>query len=61
MTVDLIQTKTRQFAKRQRTWLHNQLDLEWLEVAPDEAPATTAGRILSKLSNTAPAVGPLAK
>lgn len=61
MTVDLIQTKTRQFAKRQRTWLHNQLDLEWLEVAPDEAPATTAGRILSKLSSTAPAVGPLAK
>jgi tRNA dimethylallyltransferase len=60
MTVDLIQTKTRQFAKRQRTWLHNQLDLEWLEVAPDEAPANTAERILSKLTTESPA-GPTAE
>ena len=49
VTVDLIQTRTRQFAKRQRTWLHGQLDLQWLEVSEKETAETTAERIADQL------------
>ena len=62
-TVDLIQTRTRQFAKRQRTWLHQQLDLHWLEVSEKESPETTAERVVQQLAsktiNTPPSAGPL--
>jgi tRNA dimethylallyltransferase len=48
-TVERVQTKTRQFAKRQMTWMQGQLDLAWLEVGTNESPATTAERILQTL------------
>ena len=49
MTLDLIQTRTRQFAKRQRTWLHRQLDLEWIGVDEEDEAPKIADRILQRL------------
>lgn len=51
-TVERVQTKTRQFAKRQMTWMQGQLDLAWLEVGTNESPAQTAERILRTLPPT---------
>ncbi len=36
-TIELVKIKTRQFAKRQMTWFRRQLDLEWIELKPDDA------------------------
>lgn len=49
-TVEQVQAKTRQFSRRQRTWMQGQLDLEWLEVGANEAAAVTAERIMARLS-----------
>jgi tRNA dimethylallyltransferase len=35
-TINLVKTKTRQFAKRQLTWFRAQKNLEWIELKPDE-------------------------
>jgi tRNA dimethylallyltransferase len=40
-TRDLIVRENRQYAKRQRTWLRKEPDLEWFE-GPGESPATIA-------------------
>jgi len=48
-TVELVKIRTRQFAKRQATWFHGQLDLAWLEVEPSESPADTAARLAAML------------
>lgn len=45
-TIALVKQKTRQFAKRQVTWLRHQLPVRWLEVTPGELPAITTQRIL---------------
>jgi tRNA dimethylallyltransferase len=37
--------RTRQLAKRQMTWFSHQADVHWVEVTPDDAPATTAERV----------------
>ena len=50
MTLDLIQTRTRQFAKRQRTWMHGQLDLDWIVAEPEDTAPAIADRILSRLT-----------
>jgi tRNA dimethylallyltransferase len=47
--VALIKTRTRQLARRQMTWFRREPGLQWLTVAVDESPATTATRILEKL------------
>lgn len=49
-TVEQVQAKTRQFSRRQRTWMQGQLDLEWLEVGAKEPAAVTAERIMARLS-----------
>ena len=36
-TVELVKSRTRQFAKRQLTWFRRQLDPEWIELQPDES------------------------
>jgi tRNA dimethylallyltransferase len=36
-TIELVKTKTRQFAKRQMTWFRRQLDLKWIELPPQES------------------------
>jgi len=51
-TIELVQTRTRQFSKRQHTWFENQLDLDWLEVPEDEPPTTTAQRIVRRLTES---------
>ncbi len=51
-TIELVQTRTRQFSKRQHTWFENQLDLDWLEVPEDEPPTTTAQRIVRRLAES---------
>jgi tRNA dimethylallyltransferase len=48
-TIERVQTKTRQFAKRQLTWMQIQMDLEWLDVRSDEASSKTADRILDSI------------
>lgn len=48
-TIELVKTKTRQLAKRQATWFRGQMDLDWLELSPGEAPAETARRLSSRL------------
>jgi tRNA dimethylallyltransferase len=35
-TVELVKSRTRQFAKRQLTWFRRQLGPEWIELRPDE-------------------------
>ena len=45
-TVALIQTKTRQYAKRQRTWFRQQPGLRWVSVAELEDPQQTAVALL---------------
>jgi len=37
-TIELVKSRTRQFAKRQLTWFRRQLDPEWIELEPDEPP-----------------------
>jgi tRNA dimethylallyltransferase len=37
-TIELVKIRTRQFAKRQLTWFHRQLDPEWIELKPDDSP-----------------------
>ena len=44
-TIELVKTKTRQFAKRQLTWFHRQLDPEWIELQPEESPEKIAQKI----------------
>jgi tRNA dimethylallyltransferase len=44
-TVELVKTKTRQFAKRQMTWFRNQLPVQWLDVDPRADLAKVADTI----------------
>jgi tRNA dimethylallyltransferase len=46
-TIELVKTRTRQFAKRQMTWFKRQLSLQWLELSPDDEAKALAERILS--------------
>lgn len=45
-TVSLIKRKTWHYARRQRTWFHNQLTVQSLPVESDESAERTAERIL---------------
>lgn len=54
-TIELVKVRTRQFAKRQRTWFRREPRLTWLSVAPDEAPQTTAERVLEAVRASVPA------
>jgi len=44
-TVELVKTRTRQFAKRQMTWFHRQLAVDWISLEPHEDAAQVAERI----------------
>lgn len=46
-TVELVKTRTRQFAKRQLTWFRRHARAKWVEARPDEAAAEVARRILA--------------
>ena len=40
-TVALVKLRTRQYAKRQRTWFRHQARVAWIEISPDETIAET--------------------
>ena len=44
-TIELVKSRTRQFAKRQLTWFRRQLDPEWIELKPDESLEKYASKI----------------
>ncbi len=46
-TIALVQTRTRQFARRQMTWFRRQATANWLAVSREEAPELTARRVLA--------------
>jgi tRNA dimethylallyltransferase len=53
-TIDLVKQRTRQYAKRQITWFRNQLQLEWIDVAPEMTPDQIAGEILLRIEPDQP-------
>jgi tRNA dimethylallyltransferase len=44
-TIELVKSRTRQFAKRQLTWFRRQLDPEWIGLKPDESPEKCVQKI----------------
>jgi tRNA dimethylallyltransferase len=44
-TIELVKSRTRQFAKRQLTWFRRQLDPAWIELKPDESLEKCARKI----------------
>jgi tRNA dimethylallyltransferase len=46
-TIDLVKIRTRQFAKRQRTWFRALSECRSIPVAPDEKPEAIARRIVA--------------
>lgn len=56
-TIELVKIRTRQFAKRQRTWFEGQMDLTWIDVANRESATETGQKILAALSITDVATG----
>ncbi len=51
--VEWVKIRTRQFAKRQKTWFRGQLDLRWIAVGSQESPVETADRIEAALQKPA--------
>ena len=49
-TIELVKTKTRQFAKRQRSWFRNQMTCETVEWAADEPVDACCDRLLGRIS-----------
>lgn len=48
-TIALVKQRTRQFAKRQRTWFRGQMPLRWVEVCPGAGASEVADRIITEL------------
>ena len=44
-TIELVKIKTRQFAKRQMTWFKRQLNLQWIDLGPNQAFAAIVEKI----------------
>jgi len=51
-TIELVKSRTRQFAKRQLTWFRRQIDAEWIELKPDESLDDCLRKIQSGFSST---------
>jgi tRNA dimethylallyltransferase len=51
-TIELVKSRTRQFAKRQLTWFRRQLDPEWIELNPDETPENCLLKIQRETPST---------
>ncbi len=54
-TIELVKTKTRQFAKRQMTWFRRQLGVKWISANPRDDAETLAGRIQPHAKESNPA------
>jgi tRNA dimethylallyltransferase len=48
-TIELVKSRTRQFAKRQLTWFRRQLAPEWIELKPDESLETAVESLRQNL------------
>jgi tRNA dimethylallyltransferase len=48
-TIELVKSRTRQFAKRQLTWFRRQLAPEWIELKPDETLDKRARKICEEI------------
>jgi tRNA dimethylallyltransferase len=48
-TIELVKSRTRQFAKRQLTWFRRQLDPEWIELKPEESVEECARKITERI------------
>ena len=46
-TIELVKLRTRQFAKRQKTWFRHQAPLRWLTLDPQQTPDHIAQRLLN--------------
>lgn len=46
-TIELAKIRTRQFAKRQMTWLRGQMRFDWITIAADECAGAVAEHVLS--------------
>jgi tRNA dimethylallyltransferase len=47
-TVDLVKSRTRQFARRQRTWFTRQLNLRWMELKETDTPELVADALAAR-------------
>jgi tRNA dimethylallyltransferase len=54
-TISLIQTRTRQFAKRQNTWFRNLAECSALAVSGNESPREIAERLVQVGQSVHPA------
>ena len=54
-TIALVKRRTRQLAKRQRTWFRHQLSWNWVDVEPDEEPSRGAERLIARIGKAAAA------
>ena len=50
-TVELVKSRTRQFARRQMTWFRNQMSPRWIDAAADESVDSIADRFLSAINS----------
>lgn len=48
-TIDLVKIRTRQFAKRQMTWFHRQLPIQWIQVTPEQPARQIADQVCRQL------------
>jgi tRNA dimethylallyltransferase len=48
-TIQLVQSKTRQFAKRQMTWFRKHANLEWIELKPGDSADSVAALVKARL------------
>ena len=46
-TIELVKSRTRQFAKRQLTWFRKHAQLTWIEIAPQDSVAEVLTRIVA--------------
>lgn len=53
-TIALVKQRTRQFARRQMTWLRHQLTPEWIEATAEDSPTELAARIAARLTSPRP-------
>ena len=50
-TVELVKTRTRQFAKRQLTWFRHQARVDWIHITGNEDTKTVVERLADRLRN----------
>ena len=48
-TIELVKSKTRQYAKRQMTWFRKHAQVQWMELSPTESAESCARKIIESL------------